>query len=114
VELGIMVKSLSVPIPEELFLEGVAPQGEEDLPSPARVVGRYRVQDNGDEGLDVVETGGLGVESGDVVGVESKGMGSLWCGLWCLMNDQRRADVETLCIGEKEIVSTFPIIDFGV
>jgi hypothetical protein len=42
-----------------------------------RVVGGRRVQHNGDEVLDVVETVSLGVESGDVVGVESRCVGSL-------------------------------------
>jgi hypothetical protein len=77
VELGIEVKSSSVLVTKELFLEGVAMQGEEDLPLPARVVCGCLVQDKGNEGPDVVETGGLGMESGDVVGVESKGVGSL-------------------------------------
>jgi hypothetical protein len=31
-----------------------------------------------------VEAGSLGVESGDVVGVESRGMGGLWGGRWCV------------------------------
>jgi hypothetical protein len=44
-----------------------------------------------------VETDDLGVESGDVVGVESRGVGSLWGARWCLMNDRRGADDETLC-----------------
>jgi hypothetical protein len=53
-------------------VEGVAPQGEEDLPPPARVVGGRRVQNDGHEG------------------------GSLWGGRWCLLVDWRRADDETL------------------
>jgi hypothetical protein len=72
-----------------VIVEGVAPQGEEDLPSPARVVGERLVQHDGDEGPDVVETGGLGVESGDVVSVESRGVGSLRGGRWCLLSDRR-------------------------
>jgi hypothetical protein len=70
-------------------IENVAPQGEEDLPSPAKVVRGRGVQHDGYEGLDVVETGDLGVESGDVIGVESRGVGSLWGGRWCLNNDRR-------------------------
>jgi hypothetical protein len=38
---------------EDMVVEGVAPQGE-DLPSPARVVGGRRVQNDGHEGPDVV------------------------------------------------------------
>jgi hypothetical protein len=62
---------------EDVVVEGVAPQGEKDLPPPARVVGGRRVQNDGDEGPDVLKSGRLGVESGDVVGIESRGVGSL-------------------------------------
>jgi hypothetical protein len=41
----------------------------------------------------------MGVESGDVVSIESRGVGSLWGGQWCLLVDQRRADDETLRSG---------------
>jgi hypothetical protein len=39
---------------EDVVIEGVAPQGEEDLPPPARVVGGHRVQNDGHEGPDVL------------------------------------------------------------
>jgi hypothetical protein len=39
---------------EDMVIEGVASQGDEDLPSPARVVGGRRVQNDGHEGPDVV------------------------------------------------------------
>jgi hypothetical protein len=42
---------------------------EEDLPPPTRVVGGCRVQHDGHEGPDVVKSGGLCVEGGDVVDV---------------------------------------------
>jgi hypothetical protein len=66
---------------KDVVVEGVAPQGEEDLPSPARVVRGHRVQNDGHEGPDVVKSGGLRVEGGDVVGVESSGkrcLGICW------------------------------------
>jgi hypothetical protein len=62
---------------ENVVVENIAPHGEEDLPSPARVVGGRRVQHDGYQGPNVVEIGSLGVESGDVVGVESRGVESL-------------------------------------
>jgi hypothetical protein len=126
VELGVEVKSSSVPVPKELFLEGeprltaqvclvaddvleldgdssvepeeqhsvhqgpcrgrwggdvikdvviegIASQGEEDLPSLARVVGGRRVQNDGHKGSNVVKSGGLRVEGSDVVDIESSG-----------------------------------------
>jgi hypothetical protein len=39
---------------EEVVVEVVAPQGEKDLPPPARVVGGHRVQNDGHEGPDVL------------------------------------------------------------
>jgi hypothetical protein len=137
VELDVEVKSLSVPIPEELFLEGepcltahvhlvmddvleldsdgvvepgehqgvhqgpgrgrrgddvvkdvvgegLAPQGDKDLPPPARVVRGRRVQYDGHEGPDVVKSSGLSVEGGDVVDVEARGEGCLRSGRMCL------------------------------
>jgi hypothetical protein len=59
-------------IVEDVVVEGVAPQGE-DLPSPARVVGGRRVQNDRHKGPNVVKSGGLRVEGGNVVGVESSG-----------------------------------------
>jgi hypothetical protein len=44
----------AVDVVEDVVVEGVALQGEEDLPSPARVVGGRRVQNDGHEGPDVV------------------------------------------------------------
>jgi hypothetical protein len=34
-----------------------------------------------------------------MVSVESRGVGSLWCGRWCLLGYWRRADDETLRSG---------------
>jgi hypothetical protein len=92
-------------IVEDVVVEGVAPQGEKDLPPPARVVGGCRVQNDGHEGPDVLQSGRLGVESGDVVSIESRGVGSLWGGRWCLLVDQRRTDDETLRSGHLGIQS---------
>jgi hypothetical protein len=39
---------------EDVVVEGVALQGEEDLPAPAGVVGGRRVQNDGHEGPNVV------------------------------------------------------------
>jgi hypothetical protein len=39
---------------KDVVVEGVAPQGEEDLPPPARVVGGRRVQNDGHEGSNVL------------------------------------------------------------
>jgi hypothetical protein len=69
---------------EDVVDESIVSQGEEDLPPPARVVGGRRVQHDGHEGPDVVETGSLCVEGSDVVGVESRGEGGLGSGRWCL------------------------------
>jgi hypothetical protein len=49
-------------IVEDVIDDSIALQGEEDLPPPARVVGGHRVQHDGHEGQDVVETGSLCVE----------------------------------------------------
>jgi hypothetical protein len=57
--------------------ESITPQGEKHMPSPARVVGGQRVQHDGDDGPVVLESGSLGVESGDVVSIETRGVGSL-------------------------------------
>jgi hypothetical protein len=53
--------------------ESVPPKREKDLTPPTRVVGGRRVQHNRHEGPYVVYSGGLSVESGDVVDVESRG-----------------------------------------
>jgi hypothetical protein len=55
--------------------EGEAPKGDDDLSTPARVVGGHRVQHDGYKGPYVVNPSGLGMEGGDGVGVESRGMG---------------------------------------
>jgi hypothetical protein len=41
-------------IVEDVVVEGVAPQGEEDLPPPARVMGGHRVQNDRHEGPDIL------------------------------------------------------------
>ena len=61
---------------EDVVGERIPPKREEDLTPPMRVVGGRRVQDDGHEGPDVVEAGGLCVEGDDVVGVESRGSGA--------------------------------------
>jgi hypothetical protein len=62
---------------EGVVSESIVPKSEEDLPPPKRVVGGCPVQHDGHEGPNVVESGSLGVESGDVVDVESRGVGGL-------------------------------------
>jgi hypothetical protein len=59
----------------DVVSEGEAPKGEDHLSTPARVVGGRRVQHDGHEGPYVVNPCGLGMESGDGLGVESGGMG---------------------------------------
>jgi hypothetical protein len=76
--------------------KGIAPQGEADLHPLVRVVRGRRIQHDGYEGPYVVETGSLGMESSDVVGVESRGVGSLWSGRRYLLGDRRGPDDETL------------------
>jgi hypothetical protein len=39
---------------EDVVVEGVAPQGEKDLPPPARIVGGRQVQNDGHEGPNVL------------------------------------------------------------
>jgi hypothetical protein len=65
---------------EDVVNESIAPQGEENLPPPMRVVGGCRVQGDGHEGPNVVKTGSLGVEGGYVVYIESRGYGSVGSG----------------------------------
>jgi hypothetical protein len=80
-----------------MVVEGVAPEGVEDLPSPARVVRGHQVQNDGHEGPNVVKSGGLRVEGGDVVSVESSGKRCLesW-GLMGRPEGARGGDVEQL------------------
>jgi hypothetical protein len=57
--------------------ESVPPKREKDLtPPPTRLVGGRRVQYDGHEGPDVVQPGGMSVESDDVVSVKSRGEGA--------------------------------------
>jgi hypothetical protein len=65
-------------VDEDVIVKDEPPQREEDMSSPTGVVGRRRIQYHGHEGPDVVQTGGLSVESGDEVGVEVRGVGVLW------------------------------------
>jgi hypothetical protein len=76
--------------------ESIAPKSEEDLPLPTMVVGGCRVQHDGQEGPDVVESGSLGVEGGDVVDIESRGAGGLQGGRRCLKSRQGRPEDEAL------------------
>ena len=55
--------------------KGEAPKGDDDLSTPARVVGGCRVQHDGHKGPYVVNPSGLGMEGDDGVSVESRGMG---------------------------------------
>ena len=48
-----------------MVVEGVAAEGEEDLAPPAPVEGGRRVEEDGNQGLDVLDAGGLKVELGD-------------------------------------------------
>ena len=48
-----------------MVIEGVAAEGEKDLVPPAPVGGGRRVEEDGDQGLDVLDTGGLEVKLGD-------------------------------------------------
>ena len=57
--------------------ESISSKSEEDLTLPTRVVGGCWVLHDGHKGLDVVKSGCLGVEGGDVVGVETGGEGGL-------------------------------------
>ena len=47
-----------------MVVEGVAAEGEQDLVPPTSVGGR-RVEEDGDQGPDVLDAGGLEVELGD-------------------------------------------------
>jgi hypothetical protein len=64
-------------VDEDVIVKDEPPQ-REDLSSPTGVVGRRRIQHHGHEGPDVVQAGGLSVESSDEVGVEVRGVGVLW------------------------------------
>jgi hypothetical protein len=68
----------SVVVDEDVVVKDEPPQREKDLSSPPGVVGRRRIQHHGHEGPDVVQAGGLSVESSDEVGVEVRGVGVLW------------------------------------
>jgi hypothetical protein len=68
----------SVVVDEDVIVEDEPPQREKNLSSPPGVVGRRRIQHHGHEGPDVVQAGGLSVESSDEVGVEVRGVGVLW------------------------------------
>jgi hypothetical protein len=67
----------SVVVDEDVIVEDEPPQREKDLSSPTGVVGRRRIQHHGHEGLDVVQSSGLSVESSDEIGVEVRGEGVL-------------------------------------
>jgi hypothetical protein len=79
-----------------VVVEGVAPQGEEDLPSLARVVGGRRVQNDGHKRPNVVKSSGLRVEGGDVVDVESSGKRCLRSWRGGCQGDRRVPEEETL------------------
>jgi hypothetical protein len=81
---------------KDVVVEGVASQGEEDLPSLARVVRGRRVQNDGHDGPDVVKSGGLRVEGDDVVGVESSGKRCLGSCRGCFRGDRRWPEEKTL------------------
>jgi hypothetical protein len=58
---------------KDVVVEGLALQGEEDLPAPARVVRGRQVHNNGHKGPDVVKSDGLRLVGRGVVGVKSSG-----------------------------------------
>ena len=64
-------------VDEDVIVEDEPPQREKDLSSPPGVVGGRRIQHHGHEGPDVVQAGGLSVESNDEVGVDVRGEGVL-------------------------------------
>jgi hypothetical protein len=88
----------SVVVDEDVIVEDEPPQRERDLSSPTGVVGRRRIQHHGHEGPDVVQSGGLSVESSDEVGVEVRGEGILW-GHRGFRTGERRVAEEALCGG---------------
>ena len=52
-------------VDEDVVVEGVAAEGEEDLVPPATIGGGRGVEEDGDQGPDVLDAGGLEVELGD-------------------------------------------------
>jgi hypothetical protein len=82
----------SVMVVEDMIGEDVPPQCEKDLSSPTGVVFGRQVQHNGHEGSDVVHSGGLSMESSDVVGVEARGGKGLWVHQGVLMSDRLAAE----------------------
>ena len=68
-------------VEEDVVVEGVAAEGERDLVLSASVGGGRRVEEDGDQGPDVLDAGGLEVELGDhevgrvVPGSRSSGRG---------------------------------------
>ena len=52
-------------VEEDVVVECVAAEGEEDLVPLAPVEGGRRVEEDGNQGLDVLDAGGLKVELGD-------------------------------------------------
>jgi hypothetical protein len=79
-----------------VVVEGVASQGGEDLPSPARVVRGRWVHNNGHKGPDVVKSDGLRVVGYDVVGVESSGKMGLGSRRGCFQDNCRLPEEKTL------------------
>jgi hypothetical protein len=85
--------------------EGETPKGEDHLSTPAKVVRGRRVQHDGHEGPNVVDPSSLGVECGDGVGVEPRGMGVLehptrqggcnrrW---WCVATEEKKLGIGQL------------------
>ena len=57
---------------QDVILQGEIPNGEEELVAPSVVVADGDVEDNRDEGLDVVDGGSLDVEVGDRSGLVEK------------------------------------------
>jgi hypothetical protein len=88
----------SVVVDEDVIVKDEPPQREEDLSSPTGVVGRRRIQHHGHEGPDVVQTGGLSVESGDEVGVEVRGVGFLCGAASASVGRARRRCVEAIWV----------------
>ena len=73
-----------------MVVEGVAAEGEEDLVPPAPVLGGRRVEEDGDQGLDILDAGGLEVKLGDH-GIGRVGPGSRTRGRSLVRKKRQRA-----------------------
>ena len=83
-------------VDEDVIVKDEPPQREKDLSSPTGVVGRRGIQHHGHEGPNVVKSGGLSVESTDVVDVEARGGDGRRNRRGVLTSDRRAAKEEAL------------------